>query len=91
MRAYDELVRIYATGNSVHRNFKEALRWQEKKVGVLRKAYEADEWRDTRYSETRRPYARVLRETGDFLKDAGYDKRAKQYYRQAEQLEEKDS
>ena len=91
LRASDELVRIYATGNSAHRNFREALRWQEKKVGVFRKAYEADEWRDSRYSETRRPYARVLRETGDFLKEAGYDKRARQYYRQAGQLEEKDS
>lgn len=90
LRAYDELVRIYATVNSVHRNIREALRWQEKKVGVYRKAYEADGQRDSRYSETRRPYARVLRETGDFLKDAGYDKRARQYYHQAEQLEERE-
>ena len=91
LRAYDDIVHIYATVNSVHRDFREALRWQEKKVAVFRKAYEADAWRDSRYSETRRPYARVLRETGDFLKEAGYDKRAKQYYRQAGQLEEKDS
>jgi len=90
LRAYDELVHLYAAGNSVHRNFREALRWQEKKVGIFRKAYEADKWRDSQYSETRRPYTRVLRETGDFLKDAGYARRAKQYYRQAEQLEERE-
>lgn len=90
LRACDELVRIYTSKEYVRRNFRAALRWQEKKVGIYRKAYEADERKDSRYSETRRPYARVLRETGDFLKEAGCDKRARQYYRQAEKLEEEE-
>ena len=85
--ACDELVHIYASGEYVRRDFRLALQWQEKKVGHLRKAYEADERRDRRFCSRREPYVKALRETGDLLAKAGRDKRAKQYYRQAEQIE----
>ena len=86
MRSYREIVEIYASGEYVRRDFKQALRWQEKKTELLHRAYDGDEHRDAKYCATRKPYAEALKVTGDLLMEAGYAKRAKQFYRKAEQL-----
>lgn len=85
IRSIRELVRIYASGKYVRRDFKRALGWQERKVGLLQKAWEEGPSNDLALRE----YAGALRETGDLLMQAGYAKRAKQYHRRAEQLIEK--
>ncbi len=84
--ACEEIVRIYAAGEYVRRDFRLALRWQEKKLEWARAAWEAKDPRDFAASQARERYAKVLRETGDLLTEAGNAKRARQYYRQAEKL-----
>ena len=87
MRSYQDIVNIYASGKYVRRDFKQALRWQEKKIGLLCEAYDKDVNRDARYCTTRKSYAKALEEMGDLLKATGYAKRAKQYYRKAEEMD----
>ena len=87
VRSFDEIVHIYASGEYVRRDFRLALRWQEKKVECLRGACEAMDPRDFHYSSARERFARALRQTGDLLSEAGNAKRAKQYYRRAEEIE----
>lgn len=84
--ACDEIVHIYASGEYVRRDFRLALKWQEKKLEWARVAYEEKDPRDIAASSARERYARALRETGDLLAEAGSAKRAKQYYKQAEKL-----
>ena len=53
---------------------------QEKKVERYRLQYEKD-------GSSRRDYREALRKLGDLLMNEGFARRAKQYYRKADQLE----
>ena len=79
--ACSNIVKIYSEGVYVHKNFRLALTWQEKKVELYRLSFE-QEGTDT----ARREYREVLRQLGDLLMKEGYAKRAKRYYRMADQL-----
>ena len=81
LRSFDSLVRIYAEGKYVHRNFRLALSWQEKKVERCRQLFEQEGT-----DKGRREYRESLRQLGDLLMKEGFAKRAKQYYRKADQL-----
>ena len=78
--SYDYIVEIYSEGKYVHKNFRLALTWQEKKVERYRLQYEKD-------GSSRRDYREALRKLGDLLMNEGFARRAKQYYRKADQLE----
>ncbi len=79
--SYSNIVKIYSEGEYVHKNFRLALTWQEKKVERFRLSFEQS-GTDT----DRRRYKDVLRQLGDLLMKEGHAKKAKRYYRMADQL-----
>ena len=81
LKSYDNIVRIYSEGKYVHKNFRLALTWQEKKAAHYRRIFEEEGSSKIKYKES-------LRELGDLLKGEGRAKKAKQYYRLADELED---
>ena len=75
------IVKIYSEGKYVHKNFRLAQTWQEKLIERYRLLYEKDD-----SASARREYETALRHLGDLLMKEGYARRAKQYYRKADQL-----
>ena len=81
--SYANIVKIYSEGEYVHKNFRLALTWQEKKVERFRELYE-----QKGTEKARRDFKEVLIQLGDMLMKEGYAKRAKRSYRMADQLED---
>lgn len=84
--SYINIVKIYSEGKYVHKNFRLAQTWQEKLIERYRLLYEKDG-----SAGARREYETALRYLGDLLMKEGYARRAKQYYRKADQLTDQGS
>ena len=83
MVSIDHIVSIYSSGKYVHKNTRLALTWQEKKTELCRKSFEE---KGTHVAGVN--YEEALRKLGDLHMKEGHKKRAKQYYRKADQLSE---
>lgn len=79
--SYSNIVKIYSEGEYVHENIRLAITWQEKKVERFRLLFEQE---GTDAAKSR--YKEVLRQLGDLLMKEGHAKKAKRYYRMADQL-----
>lgn len=76
--AIDQLMQMYRSGTGVQRDAEEALRWHERKLDVLRRAYEADPT-----AERFDTLAGELLTCGNYYEDTDQPKRCMAFYEEA--------